>query len=160
MPSFDVVSEINDHELTNALDQANRELANRFDFKGSNARVERAGATLTLIAPAPFQVRQMTDILHTRVGKRGIDVRCLKAGEIHEATHEARLEITVRQGIDKEMAKTVVKLVKDSGLKLQAAIQGEQVRVTGKKKDDLQQAMALIRAAKLDLPVQFTNFRD
>lgn len=160
MPSFDVVSEINDHELSNAVDQTNRELANRFDFKGTNSRVERAENKLTLIGPAPFQIRQMTDILHTKLGKRGIDLRCLKPGEIQESTHEARLEITVRQGIDKELAKTIVKLTKDSRIKVQAGIQGEQVRVSGKKKDDLQEAMALLRGAKLELPLQFTNFRD
>lgn len=160
MPSFDVVSEIDQHELTNAIDQCNREITNRFDFKGSNARVERKEKTLTLIAPARFQVNQMKDILETRLAKRGIEVRCLKYGEMQEAVHEAKIEAVVREGIDSELARTIVKLIKDSKMKVQAAIQGEQVRITGKKKDDLQQAIALLRGQKLELPVQFTNFRD
>lgn len=160
MPSFDIVSEIDTHELTNAVDQTNREVANRFDFKGSNARVERAELKLTLIAPAEFQIKQMTDILETKLSKRGIDVRCLKFEKLQESLSEARQEIIVRQGIDKELAKKIVKLVKDSKLKVQASIQGEQVRVTGKKRDDLQEAIAALRAAELEMPLQFTNFRD
>lgn len=160
MPSFDIVSEIDTHELTNAVDQANREVANRFDFKGTNSRVERAEFKLTIIAPAEFQVKQVTDILQTKLSKRGIDGRCLKFEKLLESLNEARQEIIVRQGIDKDLAKKLVKLVKDSKLKVQASIQGEQVRVTGKKRDDLQEAIAVLRAAELDLPLQFTNFRD
>jgi hypothetical protein len=160
MPSFDTVSEIDQHELTNAVDQTNREVSNRFDFKGTNSRVERADLKLTLIAPAEFQIKQMTDILLTRVAKRGIDVRALKFGAIQPGTSEARQEVIVRQGIDKDLARTIVKLVKDTGLKVQAAVQAEQVRVTGKKRDDLQQVIAALRAANLELPLQFTNFRD
>ena len=161
MPSFDVVSKIDSHELTNAVDQCNREVTNRFDFKGSNACVEQAEEKLTLIAPAKFQVNQMKDILETRLAKRGIEVRCLKYDdEVQESVHEARLGAVVRQGIDSELARTIVKLVKDSKIKVQAAIQGDQVRITGKKKDDLQQAIALLRGQKLELPLQFTNFRD
>ena len=160
MPSFDVVSEIDDHELTNALDQANREITNRFDFKGTNARIEHAGHLLTLIGPAEFQIKQMTDILVTRLAKRGIDTRCLDFGTLQEALHEARQEVTVRQGIDKELAKKITRVVKDSRLKVQAAVQGEQVRVTGKKRDDLQQVITLLRGQKFDLPLQFLNFRD
>jgi hypothetical protein len=160
MPSFDVVSKIDMQELTNAVDQSNREITNRFDFKGTDSRVERVEERLTLIAPAKFQVNQVKDILETRLAKRGIDVRCLKYGELQENVNEAKLETVVRQGIDAELARRIVKLVKDSKLKVQAQIQGDQVRVTGKKKDDLQQVIALLRGQKLDLPLQFTNFRD
>ncbi|MBI1731444.1 MAG: YajQ family cyclic di-GMP-binding protein [Gammaproteobacteria bacterium] len=160
MPSFDVVSEIDQHELTNAVDQANREVTNRFDFKGTNARVERAELKLTLIAPTGFQVKQVADILQTKLAKRSIDVRCLKFEKLQESVNEARQEVIVRQGIDKELAKKLVKIMKDTGLKVQAAVQGEQVRVTGKKRDDLQQVIAALRADDLELPLQFTNFRD
>jgi hypothetical protein len=160
MPSFDVVSEIDIHELSNAVDQCNREVANRFDFKGTNSRVERSEFRLTIVAPAKFQVQQVNDILQNRLAKRGIDVRCLEYGKLHESVSEARQDITVRQGIDKELAKKVAKLVKDTGLKVQTAVQGEQVRVTGKKRDDLQLVIAALRTASLDLPLQFTNFRD
>jgi cyclic-di-GMP-binding protein len=160
MPSFDVVSEVNLHELTNAVDQANREITNRFDFKGTNSRIERAENVLTLIAPGEFQIKQISDILSAKMGKRGIDVRCLDFGDIQEAGSEARQAITVRQGIDKDLARRMVKDIKGSGLKVQAAIQGEQLRVTGKKRDDLQQVIAQLRAEKYDVPLQFTNFRD
>ena len=160
MPSFDVVSEVDVHELTNAVDQANREIGNRFDFKGTNSRIERAENVLTLIAPGEFQVKQVSDILAGKMGKRGIDVRCLDFGDIQESGSEARQAITVRQGIDKDLARRMVKDIKGSGLKVQAAIQGEQLRVTGKKRDDLQQVIAQLRAGKYDVPLQFTNFRD
>lgn len=160
MPSFDVVSKIDQHELTNAVDQCNREIANRFDFKGTNSRVERVEEKLTVFAPAKFQVNQVRDILETRLAKRGIDIRCLKYGEMQEAVNEARIEAVVRQGIDAELARKIVKLIKDSKMKVQAQIQGDQVRVTGKKKDDLQEAIALLRGQNLELPTQFTNFRD
>jgi len=160
MPSFDVVSKIDMHELTNAVDQTNREIGNRFDFKGTNSKVERTEETLTLIAPSAFQVNQIRDILNMRVAKRGIDVRALEYGELKESTGEARQEAKIRQGIDADTARKIVKLVKDSKLKVQAQIQGDQLRVSGKKKDDLQQVIALIRNSKLELPLQFTNFRD
>ncbi len=160
MPSFDVVSEIDTHELINAIDQTNRELTTRFDFKGTNSKVERKEFKLTLVAPAEFQIKQMTDILETKFAKRGIDGRCLKYETIQSNLSEARQEVTVRQGIDKELAKKLVKLVKESGVKVQAAIQGEQVRITGKKRDDLQEVIAMLKAASLEMPVQFTNFRD
>jgi hypothetical protein len=160
MPSFDVVSKIDQHELTNALDQCNREIANRFDFKGTNSRVEKVAQKLTVFAPAKFQVNQVKDILETRLAKRGIDVRCLKYGEMQEAVNEARIEAVVREGIDADLARRIVKLIKDSKMKVQAQIQGEQLRVTGKKKDDLQEVIALLRGQKLELPLQFTNFRD
>ena len=161
MPSFDVVSELDNHELTNAIDQANREIANRFDFKGTNSHIEHKENTLKLIAPAEFQIKQMTDILHSKLSKRGIDVRCLDAGPIQESLNEARQEITVKEGIDKELAKKLVKLIKESKLKVQAAIQGEQVRITGKKRDDLQEAIAMLKNEKsIPIPLQYTNFRD
>jgi len=160
MPSFDVVSEIDTHELTNAVDQTNREVANRFDFKGTNSRIERVEFKLTLVAPAEFQIKQVTDILQTRLAKRGIDVRCLQFETLQSGTSEARQDVIVRQGIDKDTARKLVKLIKDTGLKVQAAIQGDQVRVTGKKRDDLQAVMAALRVAELDVPLQYTNFRD
>ena len=160
MPSFDVVSEIDTHELTNAVDQTNREVTNRFDFKGTNSRIERVELKLTLVAPAEFQIKQVTDILQTKLAKRGIDVRCLQFETLQKGTSEARQDVIVRQGIDKDTARKLVKLVKDTGLKVQAAIQGDQVRVTGKKRDDLQEVMAALRKADLEIPLQYTNFRD
>ncbi len=160
MPSFDVVSEIDSHELSNAVDQCNREVSNRFDFKGSNSRVEQTDNVLTLIAPAEFQVKQITDILQTKLSKRGIDIACLEYSDIQESNNEARQTVTVREGIDKELARKIVKLVKASKLKVQAAIQGEQVRISGKKRDDLQDAIALLKEQNLEMPLQYTNFRD
>lgn len=161
MPSFDVVSEIDMHELANAVDQTNREITNRFDFKGTNSRVEQSELTLKMIGPNEFQVKQIEDILRTRLAKRQIDVRVLEVGKMTSNLAEAQLPITVRQGIDKELAKKIVKLVKESKLKVQAAIQGDQVRITGKKKDDLQDAIAMLRGEKsIEMPLQFTNFRE
>jgi len=160
MPSFDVVSEVNMHELANAVDQTNREVSNRFDFKSTNARAELSGTTITLIAPAEFQIRQIYDILRTRIAKRGIDVLCLDPGKITENVNEARLVITVKQGIDQEVAKKITRIIKDSRLKVQSAIQDKQVRVNGKKRDDLQEIISLLRNSKLELPLQYVNFRD
>jgi uncharacterized protein YajQ (UPF0234 family) len=160
MPSFDVVSEVDLHELSNAVDQANREVDTRFDFKGSNAHFEHAGTELTLSAENDFQLQQMMDILRLKMVKRGVDIESLEAGEPETSNMRARQKVTVRQGLDKETAKKIVKLIKDAKLKVQAAIQGEQVRVTGKKRDDLQQVIALLREQKLGLPLQFSNFRD
>lgn len=161
MPSFDVVSEIDMHELTNAVDQANREINNRFDFKGTKSRIEQTERTLKLIAPTEFQVTQMQDILYSKLSKRQIDIRCVDAGKISSNLAEAQQEIVIKEGIDKELAKKLVKIVKESKLKVQAAIQGEQVRITGKKRDDLQDAIAMLRAEKtIEMPMQFTNFRD
>jgi uncharacterized protein YajQ (UPF0234 family) len=160
MPSFDAVSEVNLHELTNAVDQANREIGNRFDFKGSDASIGRAGDLLTLQAQNEFQLKQMLDILHTKLVKRGVDVASLEAGKVEESGKRARQELKVRQGIDRERARKIVKLVKDSKLKLQASVQGEQVRVSGKSRDDLQQAIARLREANLGIPLQFINLRD
>ena len=160
MPSFDVVSEVDHHELSNALDQANREIGTRYDFKGSNARIEQTGNQLTLEAESEFQVKQMVPILKEKMSKRGIDVDCLEFGEIVEMNKRARQPVTVREGLDKDLASKMVKLIKDSKLKVQAAIQGEQLRVTGKKRDDLQQVMQNLREAGLGIPLQFNNFRD
>ena len=160
MPSFDVVSEINRHELTNALDQTNREVSTRFDFKGSNARVEQSELLLTIIAPSDFQVNQVLDILENKLSKRGIDLACLKIDPVVVSGSEARQLITVREGLDSELGRKIVKMIKESGFKLQAQIQEKQVRVTGKKRDDLQSAIALLRGAKVDMPLQFVNFRD
>jgi len=160
MPSFDVVSEIDTHELTNAIDQCNREVSNRFDFKGTNSRVERKDFMLTLIGPGEFQIQQMTDILLAKLAKRGIDVGCLEYDKIQENINESRQEITVRQGLDKDLARKIVKLMKNTRLKVQSSIQGDQVRINGKKRDDLQEAIAFLKEQDLGLPLQYSNFRD
>jgi hypothetical protein len=160
MPSFDVVSEVDKHELNNAVDQTNRELGNRFDFKGADAKVEEESDGLLLEANNDFQVKQIVDILFQKMTKRGIDISSLEMQKIETRGMRARQKILVRQGIDKELAKKIVKLIKESKIKVQAAIQGEQVRVTGKKRDDLQEVMALLRGAELGQAVQFNNFRD
>jgi len=160
MPSFDVVSEVDHHELSNALDQANREIGTRYDFKGSNARIESSGNQLTLEAESEFQVNQMVPILKEKMSKRGIDVDCLEFGEIVEMNKRARQPVTVREGLDRDLARKMVKLIKDGKLKVQAAIQGEQLRISGKKRDDLQQVMQMLREAGLGIPLQFNNFRD
>ena len=160
MPSFDVVSEINRHELTNAVDQTNREVSTRFDFKGSDARVEPKELQLTIVAPSDFQVQQVLDILQGKLSKRGIDLACLKVDPVVVSGKEARQVVTVREGLDSDLGRKIVKLIKESGLKLQAQIQEKQVRITGKKRDDLQAAIALLRGAKVEMPLQYVNFRD
>ncbi|MEN9848816.1 MAG: hypothetical protein RL368_1556 [Pseudomonadota bacterium] len=160
MPSFDIVSEIDSHELANAVDQTNREVSTRFDFKGADAKVEQTEKELVLHAENEFQLQQMQDVLHLKLAKRGIDIIAFTAGEPLLQNRRARMSITIKQGIDSEMAKKIVKLVKESKIKAQASIQGEQVRITGKKRDDLQEVIALLREAKLELPLQFNNFRD
>lgn len=160
MPSFDIVSEVDKHELTNAVDQTSREVATRFDFKNTGARVELVDGAVILHGDNEFQLDQLTEILHKKMAKRGIDIACLQAETPEMAGGRARQKITVRQGIDKELGRKIIKLVKDSKLKVQATIQEEQVRVSGKNRDDLQQIIALLRGADLGLPLQFTNFRD
>lgn len=160
MPSFDIVSEVDAHELTNAVDQANRELAKRFDFKGSNARFELDGAVVTQFAPSDFQLQQMLDILRGRLVARGIDLRCLDLAEPDINLAEARQKITVKQGIEQPVAKQVVAAVKAAKLKVEAQINGDKLRVSSKKRDDLQAAIALLRAGEFGLPLQFDNFRD
>lgn len=160
MPSFDTVSEVDHHELANAIDQVNREIGTRYDFKGSNARVEQAGNQLTLEAESEFQIKQIAPILNEKISKRGIDVGCLEYADIVEMNKRARQGVLVREGLEKDIARKAVKVIKDSKLKVQAAIQGEQVRVTGKKRDELQQVMQLLKDANLGIPLQFNNFRD
>ena len=160
MPSFDVVSELDGHEVANAVDQANREVTTRFDFKGTGAKFEVSDFVVSLEAPADFQLKQMIDMLTQKLAKRGIDVACMKVEEPEIALNKARQKVLLRHGIDSDHARKIVKLLKESKLKVQSQIQGEQVRVTGKKRDDLQDAIALLKQAELELPLQFTNFRD
>lgn len=160
MPSFDVVSEIDQHEFTNAIDQANREISNRFDFKGTDSKIDKVDGNLTIISSSEFQIKQIQEILETKVTKRGIDIRCLEYGDILENNNEARQTVTIKKGVDKDLARKIAKMIKTSKLKTQAAIQGEQVRITGKKRDDLQQTIAELKDAKFDTPLQYINFRD
>jgi uncharacterized protein YajQ (UPF0234 family) len=160
MPSFDVVSEVDAHELKNAIDQANRELEIRFDFKNTGAKFELADYIVTMEAPSDFQLKQMLDILIQKVSRRGIDVNAITPMDPDISLSRARQNIQLRHGIDADSARKIAKLVKASKLKVQAAIQGEQVRVTGKKRDDLQNAIQMLKKAGLGLPLQFTNFRD
>lgn len=160
MPSFDIVSEIDQHELTNAVDQANREVSQRFDFKGSNAEFKLNKEDIELIAPADFQLKQMYDILIVKLAKRGIDIKSLEVGEPQISLHQATQKLKIKQGIDQNNAKEINKIIKDSGVKVQASIQGDKIRVTGKKRDDLQETMALLKQQELKVPVQFNNFRD
>jgi uncharacterized protein YajQ (UPF0234 family) len=160
MPSFDVVSELNHHELRNAVDQANRELETRFDFKGTGAKYELEEATVTLDAPAEFQLKQMLEILRLKLSKRGIDLVCLDVQDPEVNLARAKQAVVLREGVDSESARKIQRAIKDSKLKVQAAIQGEKVRVTGKSRDELQAAIALLRQQKLEVPLQFNNFRD
>ncbi len=160
MPSFDVVSEVDKHALTNAVDQAQRLISNRFDFKGVAAQFERKEYEITLTSDVDMQLEQMLDVLRPILSKNGIDVACLEIGQVKSAGKQVKRDITVRTGIDKDLAKKIVALVKEKKLKVQASIQGDQVRVTGKKRDDLQECIAVLRAAELDMPMQFNNFRD
>lgn len=160
MPSFDVVSQLDPHEVTNAVDQANREIAQRFDFKGTGAKFELEDFRITLHAQVDFQLKQMLEILKLRISKRGIDVICMQPGEPQIALNAARQEVVLRHGIDTESARQLVKVVKESKLKVQATIQGDKVRVTGKQRDDLQSTIAVLRKTPIELPLQFVNFRD
>jgi cyclic-di-GMP-binding protein len=160
MPSFDIVSEINQHEVTNAVDQASREVDQRFDFKGTGAKFELKDAVVTLSGQADFQLKQMLEILKLKLSKRGIDVACLKVDEPVTTGQTARQLVTLRQGVDVELGKKIQRLIKDSKLKVQAAIQDKQVRISGKSRDDLQSAIALVKKGSFELPLQFTNFRD
>lgn len=160
MPSFDVVSEVDLHELTNSVDQASREVTNRFDFKGTDSTLERSDNVVVMESNSEFQLQQMLDILRNKMVKRGIDISCLEYGDIEIKGRRAQQRITARQGVEAELARKIVKLIKDHKLKVQAAIQGDQVRVSGKNRDDLQQVIALLRATDLGLPLQYINFRD
>jgi uncharacterized protein YajQ (UPF0234 family) len=160
MPSFDVVSEVDKHELTNAVDQANRELTNRFDFKGTDAKFELDGYVVTQVAPSAFQLKQMIDILRGRLSARSIDVRCMDVADPLENLGGARQKITVKQGIEQAVSKKLITSIKEAKLKVETQITGDKLRVTGKKRDDLQEAIALLKKADVPLPLQFNNFRD
>lgn len=160
MPSFDVVSKVDNHEVTNAVDQVTREISTRFDFKGTDARIELSKNAITLIASTDFQLKQVDEIMRNKLSKRQVDVRMLEYKDPEIKLNEARQVVNVKQGIDTETAKKIVKFIKEANLKVQASIQGEQVRVTGKKRDDLQLAIAALKDAKLNIPLQFENFRD
>ena len=160
MASFDIKSELDSHEVTNAVDQANRVLQNRFDFKGTGAEFKMEDKNILLSAKEEFQIHQMLPILNESITKRGIDIKTLKAGEIELATGVARQPITLRQGIDKELAKKITSLIKQSKIKVQAAIQGDSVRISGKKRDELQQVIQIVKDQNYDMPLQFINFRD
>jgi len=161
MPSFDIVSEIDKHELTNAVDQANRELKNRFDFRGTEAKVEQSDKVLTLFADSDFQLEQLMDILRLKLVKRGIELGCLEVKGSVGYGKMRKQDVIVREGIDKYLSRKIVKLIKDSKIKVQAAVQGESVRVTGKKRDELQDIIAMLKAEEtIEMPLQFNNFRD
>jgi uncharacterized protein YajQ (UPF0234 family) len=160
MPSFDVVSEVNHHELTNAVDQANREVSTRFDFKGTGSNFELSDQLITMNTESEFQLQQMFDMLCTRMVKRGVDIACLDKADPVVQVKTATQGITVREGIESADARKMVKMIKDRKMKVQAAIQGDQLRVTGKKRDDLQVVISLLKEEKFGLPLQFKNFRD
>jgi hypothetical protein len=160
MPSFDIVSKVDPHELTNAVDQARRELEKRYDFRGSNARFELEGYVVMQFAQSEYHLDQLLDILRLRLAARGIDPRCIDLGTVEENLSGARRAITIKQGIEQAAAKQLVTRLKDAKLKVDAQITGDKLRVTGKKRDDLQLAIALLRKAEFELPLQFENFRD
>jgi cyclic-di-GMP-binding protein len=160
MPSFDTVSEMDMHELSNAVDQANREVTTRYDFKGVGAQFDLKKDRVVMSAEVDFQLKQMLDILHQKLAKRGVDLKHLQIEEPELLHKKATQVIQLQQGISTEQAKKIVKLIKAQKFKVQASIQGDQVRVTGKKRDDLQSVMAFLKAQELDLPLQFNNFRD
>ena len=160
MPSFDVVSKVNIQEVVNAVDQANRELRTRFDFKGTNSSFNLDENKITIRAPEEFQIQQMFDILTGRLSSRKIDIRCLQTDPIQANVNDAWQLVTVQQGIETELARNIVKMIKQKKLKVQASIQGEKVRVSGKKKDMLQQVISTIKEADFDVPLQFENYRD
>jgi uncharacterized protein YajQ (UPF0234 family) len=161
MPSFDIVSEVDQVELRNAVDQANKEITNRFDFKGSDARVEVADKLLTMFADDEFKLDQVYDMLTAKLGKRGVDVRCLDKGKPDKVGgNKVKQEIKLKVGVEGELAKKIVRHIKDSKLKVQASIQGDTVRVTGAKRDLLQETIALVKKSITDVPLQFNNFRD
>jgi hypothetical protein len=161
VPSFDIVSQVDRQEVKNAVEQANKEVGNRYDFKGSDARIEQAELVLTVFADDEFKLGQVTDVLRGRLAKRNVDVRCLEPGAVEKISGDkVKRAITVRTGVPQDRGKQIQKLLKDAKLKVQASIQGEAVRVSGAKKDDLQATIALVRTSVTDLPLQFINFRD
>lgn len=161
MPSFDIVSEVNEVEIRNAVDQANKEVGQRFDFKGTDARIEQVEKVLTLHADTDFQLDQVMEVLRAKLAKRSVDVRCLDMGKVEKVSgNKVKQTVTVKTGIESDLAKRIVKLIKDSKLKVQASIQGDAVRVTGAKRDLLQDTIALVRKSIEDFPLQYQNFRD
>ena len=160
MPSFDIKSEIDKHELTNVVDQANRVLKNRFDFKDAGAEFKLNDDSILLTAKEDFHIKQMAPVLQEAITKRKMDIRILKPGKIEISNNTARQTIELQEGIDRELAKSITTLIKQSKIKVQAAIQGDSVRVTGKKRDELQETMKLVTDTKYAIPIQFDNFRD
>ncbi len=160
MPSFDIISEFDKHEIKNAIDQATKEVTTRFDFKGTESSFELNDEKLIMVSESTFQLQQMFSIACAKLSRRGIDIACMEVGEAKGSGKLMRQEITLKQGLDSVLAKKIVKLIKDKKLKVQAAIQGDQVRVTGKNRDDLQAVIKMLREEKLDMPLQFDNFRE
>jgi uncharacterized protein YajQ (UPF0234 family) len=160
MPSFDIVSEVDMHEITNAVDQAAREIGNRFDFKGVDMEFNLKDDVLAISAEVDFQIHQMLDVLQNKMVKRGIEISCLKTAEVNTVGQKATMQVTVQQGIESETARSIVKKVKEKKMKVQIAIQGDKLRVTGKKRDDLQGVIALLKDENYGLPLQYNNFRD
>ena len=161
MPSFDIVSQVNAQEVRNAVEQANKEIGNRFDFKGSDARIEQAELALTVFADDEFKLGQVLDVLRARLTKRNVDIRCLELGSVEKISGDkAKRLVTVKTGVPQDQGKQIQKLVKDAKLKVNASIQGDAVRISGAKKDDLQAAIQLVRQSVKDLPLQYINFRD
>ncbi len=161
MPSFDIVSEVDMHEVNNALDQANREIGTRFDFKGIDASFELSESSeIAVSAEVDFQVRQMLEILRAKLVKREVDTKSLQEGDVQTTGQKATMMVKIQQGIESDLARKIVKMVKETKIKVQTAIQGDKLRVTGKKRDDLQKVMAMLKEANLDIPLQYNNFRD
>ena len=161
MPSFDIVSEVDMHEINNAIDQSNREIGTRFDFKGVDASFAlNEQSNIAVTAEVDFQIQQMMDILRGKMVKRGIDAKALSEGDVQMTGQKAVMIVTVQQGIEQDIARKIVKMVKETKIKVQTAIQGDKLRVNGKKRDDLQEVIAMLKEAKLDITLQFDNFRD
>jgi hypothetical protein len=161
MPSFDIVSEVDKQEVRNAVDQVNKEVSTRFDFKGSDARVEQTDYTLTVFADDEFKLGQVFDILTTKLAKRNVDVRCLNKGQVEKISgNKVKQPVTIKTGVESELAKKIIRLIKDSKLKVQGSIQGEAVRVSGAKRDSLQEAIQLVKKSVTEFPLQFQNFRE
>ncbi len=160
MPTFDIISEFDTHEVKNAIDQANKEIATRFDFKGTDSSVELTDDKLIMISESTFQLQQIFSVVCTKLSRRGVDVGCMDVGDAKGSGKLMRQEITLKQGLEISLAKKIVKLIKDKKLKVQAAIQGDKVRVTGKKRDDLQEVIQMLKDEKLEMPLQYDNFRD
>jgi uncharacterized protein YajQ (UPF0234 family) len=160
MPSFDIVSEVDRHELANVVDQANREVSTRFDLKDTSAKFESEGEQIKIVAEGEFQAKQLADIFRTKLVKRNIDVNCMELGKSDISGKIVKQEIIIREGIEQALSKKIIKLIKDAKLKVQTSIQGDKLRVTGKKRDDLQNTISLIKDASLEWPLQYNNFRD